>query len=174
MGYLLCSSIHLLPRPHGALSVLSPGFVSFSWDLGMAACWLCGGLRSLDKPSSLPPSLSAFSSLPWKLSQGWCCSWRSRASHTFPFRSSSQRERGFIFLCPPLHLEDHQHCSRSRDRHGGCVLARCLHGGFAIEALAARSWGWMDGSLALLDGSLNLLDGHCHHTPVSGATILNR
>lgn len=54
------------------------------------------------------------------------------------------------------------------------MLARCLHGGFAIEALAARSWGWMDGSLALLDRSLNLLDGHCHHTPVSGATILNR
>lgn len=54
------------------------------------------------------------------------------------------------------------------------MLARCLHGGFAIEALPARSWGWMDGSLALLDGSLNLLDGHCHHTPVSGAPILNR
>lgn len=63
MGYLLCSSIHLLPRPHGALSVLSPGFVSFSWDLGMAACWLCGGLRSLDKPSSLPPSLPFLPSL---------------------------------------------------------------------------------------------------------------
>lgn len=36
----------------------APGFVSCSWDLGMAACWLCGGLWSLDKPSSLPPSLS--------------------------------------------------------------------------------------------------------------------
>lgn len=131
------------------------GFVSLSWHLGTAGSWLCGGL-----------GFFAFPSLPWQYSSGWCCSWRSRASHTFPFRSSAQRECGFIFLCPPLHLEDHQHCSPSRDRHGGCVL-----GDACREVLHLKLYqpifgdGWMD-------GSPTFLHGHCHQTPVSGAAIL--
>lgn len=162
-----CSALPLIycQGPTVLSQCSAAGFVSFSWDLGMSDYWLSGGLRSLDKPSSLPPSLSFLPSLSWQLSSGWCCSWRSRASHTFPFRSSSQRECGFIFLCPPLHLEDHQHCSPSRDRHGGCVLARRLQRGFAIEILPARAWGWVD-------GSLTFLHGHCHQTPISGAAIL--
>lgn len=41
----------------------APGFVSFSWDLGVADCCLCGGLRSLDKSSFLPLFLPFLPSL---------------------------------------------------------------------------------------------------------------
>lgn len=61
-----CSALPLIycQGPTVLSQCSAAGFVSFSWDLGMSDCWLCGGLRSLDKPSSLPPSLSFLPFLP--------------------------------------------------------------------------------------------------------------
>lgn len=60
-----CSALPLIycQSPTVLCQCCAPGFVSFSWDLGMADCWLCGGLRSLDKPSSLPLFLPFLPSL---------------------------------------------------------------------------------------------------------------